>query len=539
MLGALLARSRSCGLAVTVGIAAGGLGWSSVGLAKKPAVSCGTRIPALAPPAWPGARRELVPPGAVAGQVCLAGARGRFIRASGLTQQWSRDLAAALDAIPASNPAAPADCATVSPSEVLITLGYRTGRVLQVEAELGGCSVVTNGAVSRNATGRFDHVIGDLAFLSGGSPPPIPALVKTRGSPGCSTATAPQPPLSGVQTTTLSVPLAPFGIASTPDGSWSFVAFAANQVEVLSDAGGTPAPVRTVDVAPRLFSGATMTPDGQYLLIAGNPGAYVLSAQRLEQGLPRPIVGILTVPNAILGGEPIEVITSPDGRYAFVSVEDSDEIAVFDLHTAIIHDFDKSDFVGTILLGRAVVGMAVSPNGKWLYATSERAGDGNQGSLSVINLREAETRPDQSVKANVSAGCGPVRVAVSPDGSTVWVTARGSDALLGFSADALLSHPSRALRADVRVGEAPVGLAVVNRGRQVVVADSDRFNTPDATSALTVVDVAAALGHRTAVVGSLPTGLFPREVSLERNGTLLVGDFLSRQIQAINTAELP
>ena len=266
-----------------------------------------------------------------------------------------------------------------------------------------------------------------------------------------------------------------------------------------------------------------MTPDGQYLLIAGNPGAYVLSAQRLEQGLPRPVVGVLTVPNAILGGEPIEVITSPNGRYAFVSVEDSDEIAVFDLHTAIIHDFDKPDFVGTILLGRAVVGMAVSPNGKWLYATSERAGDGNQGSLSVINLREAKTRPDQAIQANVSAGCGPVRVAVlrteAPCGSLP-----GERRAARVLADALLRHPSRALRADVRVGEAPVGLAVVNQGRQVVVADSDRFNTPDATSALTVVDVAAALGHRTAVVGSLPTGLFPREVSLESDGTLFACD---------------
>ena len=490
-------------------------------------------------PGWSAARGELVPPGAVAGQVCLAGAHGRIIRVSGLTQPLARDLAAALDAIPAANPAAPADCATVSPAEVLITFGDRTGRVLEVEAELGGCSVVRNGAVSRNATGRFEHVIGDLAYLIDGSPPLIPALVRTRGSPECSTATAPQAPLSGIQTTTVPVPLAPFGIASTPDGRWSFVAFAANQVEVLADAGDTAAPVRIVDVAPRLFSGASMTPDGRYLLVAGKPGVYVLSAQRLEQGLPRPVVGVLAIPNELVGGEPIEVITSPDGRYAFVSVEDSDEIAVFDLHAAVTHGFHRSQFVGTILLGRAVVGMAVSPNGKWLYATSERAGSGNQGSLSVINLQDAETRPDQAVKANVSAGCGPVRVAVSPDGSTVWVTARESDALLGFSAAGLLGQPSRALRAEVRVGEAPVGLAVVNQGRQIVVADSDRFNTPNAAPALTVVDAAAALRHSTAVVGSIPTGLFPREFSLESNGTLLVGDFGSRQIQAVNTAGLP
>jgi len=52
----------------------------------------------------------------------------------------------------------------------------------------------------------------------------------------------------------------------------------------------------------------------------------------------------------------------------------------------------------------------------------------------------------------VAAGCQPVRVAVSPDGRTVWVTALQSDALLGFSAAGLLGDPSRALQAVVRVG---------------------------------------------------------------------------------------
>jgi hypothetical protein len=46
---------------------------------------------------------------------------------------------------------------------------------------------------------------------------------------------------------------------------------------------------------------------------------------------------------------------------------------------------------------------------------------------------------------------GRVRVITSADGRVVWVTARGSNALLGFAADRLRTDPARALLAGVQV----------------------------------------------------------------------------------------
>jgi hypothetical protein len=46
------------------------------------------------------------------------------------------------------------------------------------------------------------------------------------------------------------------------------------------------------------------------------------------------------------------------------------------------------------------------------------------------------------------------------------VTARGSDAVLGFSATALRTDPRHALLAQVQVGEAPVGLALSGDGQR-------------------------------------------------------------------------
>jgi DNA-binding beta-propeller fold protein YncE len=122
----------------------------------------------------------------------------------------------------------------------------------------------------------------------------------------------------------------------------------------------------------------------------------------------------------------------------------------------------------------------------------------------------------------------------------VWVTARGSDALLGFSAALLRTDPAHALVARVRVGEAPVGLALVDHGTRIVVADSNRFGAAGATSSLAVVNVAAALAGEPALAGLLPAGGFPREMAPEPDGrTLLVTNYASGQIEIVNVAGLP
>ena len=118
--------------------------------------------------------------------------------------------------------------------------------------------------------------------------------------------------------------------------------------------------------------------------------------------------------------------------------------------------------------------------------------------------------------------------------------ARASDALLGFSAALLRSDPAHALIARVWVGEAPVGLALVDHGGRIVVTDSNRFLAPGATSSLAVVNVGAALAGKPALAGLLPAGQFPREMAAEPGGrTLLVTNFDSGQVELVNVAGLP
>jgi DNA-binding beta-propeller fold protein YncE len=380
--------------------------------------------------------------------------------------------------------------------------------------------------------------------------PPVSAtpvrVTAPAGVPGCSTATAPAPQLTGVATALESLPGSPYGVAVTGDGRWSFVTLPGS-VGVFR-IGRTGRPV-AASLVRQLYltgqpSGEVLTHDGRYLLAADSlDGAAVISVSRAERGEAGAQVGILGSGDFDTA---TQVAVSPDDRFAFVSLEGSAAIAVYNLQRALAKGFGVADLVGMIPVGTAPVGLAVSPDGRWLYATSELAAGAppsGDGTLTVIDLRRAETDPAASVVTTVDAGCSPVRVITSADGSVIWVSARESDRLLGFSAARLRSDPAHSLVASVEVGEAPVGLALVDGGSRIVVADSNRFSAQGATYSLAVVGVAAALAARKgqpALLGYLPAGAFPREMALEPGGrTLLVTNSSSDQLEAVGVADLP
>jgi DNA-binding beta-propeller fold protein YncE len=433
---------------------------------------------------------------------------------------------------------------TSCPSWCLCRLAYPFGMRARAAAACAAAGVIIGCAGCTSSPPPNVHRQPSHVNTSATTPPPLALPDRALPSPGCSTVTAKSPLLSGVTTAMVSVPASPFGVAVTPDGRYAFAAVGGS-IEVLRT-GPSLAPVTVATIpVPGTPLGEMLTRDGRYLLAATGSGALVISVARAEQGRPDAVLGTLDDPENDPAGPSgaIEVAVSADGDYAFVTEEDHLQAAVFNLHRALSQGFGNGDFVGTIPLGLAPVGLAVSPDGRWLYATSEvstRNPRGMQGTLRVINVSRAETDPAASVVATVAAGCNPVRVIMSADGREVWVTARASDDLLCFSAAALQRDPARALVAIVRVGEAPVGLMLVRNGSLVVVADSNRFAAPGAHSDLSVVDVAAALAGKSAVVGRIPAGQFPREMALEPAGQrLLVTNFASGQLEAVSIPSIP
>ncbi|MGH3204000.1 MAG: YncE family protein [Streptosporangiaceae bacterium] len=387
-----------------------------------------------------------------------------------------------------------------------------------------------------------------VACTSAPSQAPHPGSVPGSGPPqvpGCSTQVAAGSRLSAGQPALVSVPGDPTGVAASPDGRWAFAALSQNgnggepRLAVLAirrAAGGQRlALARLITLPPPLIAawGMSVSADGRLLLVVGGSGTAVLSLPKVESGAADPVLGVLT--DAGSGSGAFEAALSADNHYAFVTDEDTGDLYVFNLALALQRGFGAPGVaVGAVPLATGAVGIAISPDGTLIYVTTFGQ-YGPYGRLWVINAARAErTAGPSAVVASTVAGCQPVRVALSDDGRVAWVTALQSNAVLAFDTATLQRHPSAALRAVVRVGSEPVGLVVVNGGRTVLVADSDRglVAGPSGRADVSVISTGAALAGRPALIGVLPSGLFPRELSYDTaGGSVLMSNFLSATVQ--------
>lgn len=280
--------------------------------------------------------------------------------------------------------------------------------------------------------------------------------------------------------------------------------------------------------------GLALTPDGSALLIADGD-AYGIMA--LPPGAA-PRKNDITLLHAGANAGVIEAAVTRDGDYAFFSSERREAVDL----VRITHAENQKPglvFLRSISVDRDPVGLALSPDGRYLYVTSE-AGNGAPdcganaaGTLSVIDVASAE-QGSARVAAATGAGCEPVRVAVSPDGKVVWVTVRAENQLTAFDAAKLLSHQRDALIGTMTVGDNPVGLAVAGLGKFVLVANSRRFDQDSTASTVTIVDPQGFVSGGNVITRTIRAGSFPREITeSKQNDMIYVTNYNSDTIEAI------
>jgi DNA-binding beta-propeller fold protein YncE len=290
--------------------------------------------------------------------------------------------------------------------------------------------------------------------------------------PGCTTHTAKGAKLKHVGSHLVQTGGNPFDVATVP--GFAFVSGAGSGLAVLNTSQPVPSLMGSSPL--KHAQGEALTPDGRYLLVTGGTGITVFKVSSLKQAAGTASVGTVGIPGQ---KHAEDVAVTPDGQYAFVTFQDSAHVGVFNLQRALTSGFGSSDVVvGKIPVGPQPIGIAMAPDGKRAYVASgqDNATTPGAGVLNVIDVPQAEKNPASAavVMKSIPAGCQTNRVAFAPDGQTLWVTAVGSNALLGFSAAKLLSDPGHALIARVAVGQSPLGLAVISNGSRIVVADSNR-----------------------------------------------------------------
>jgi DNA-binding beta-propeller fold protein YncE len=280
--------------------------------------------------------------------------------------------------------------------------------------------------------------------------------------------------------------------------------------------------------------GIVVEASGRHVLIAnGAGGLLVAEAQALTVGAEKPFRAVVSAP----ARGSMQIVLEPAGRFAFVTDEDSATLSVFDFESSLGSDNPSANLVGQTALPPGPVGAACSADGRHLFVTSQRDKRGRQpGVLSVLAVPDLVEAPQRAGIVSVAAGHTPVRVAISAsDPELVWVSARASNALLAFDRERLVAGRAGALRAVVGVGIAPTGLAVLAGGSRVVVANSNRHDSPEEPQTLSVIDVQAALRRRSsALLGTIPTGAWPREIAaLPDDRSVLVTNVYSRSLESV------
>jgi DNA-binding beta-propeller fold protein YncE len=367
----------------------------------------------------------------------------------------------------------------------------------------------------------------------------------------------------------LDMPGSPFEPVITADGCWLFVTLAGGNgaeggnIAVVHRDAGKLSLVRTVPIKGGP-TGAVLTHDGRILVVADGGYLAFLDAGRLISGQADPVLGYIG------SGGPLGFIyvnVTADDKIAFAAAERAAAIIVVNMDRVRADRIADDAVIGKLDVGNAPIAVTLSPDGRYLYTTSEvslavwkwpevckpegaAAGGGRgrgrgpppyhgQGAIIVFDVARALTDPSHAAVSRVAAGCGTVRLALSPDGGTAYVSARADNSLLAFDAQRLVADTAHALLGKVEVGAAPVGVAVVDDGARIVVTNSNRFagNAGD-RQPLAVVDAAKLrAGGKKAVLGEIPAGAFPRELRLSADGrTLFLTNFTSRTLEMIDLA---
>jgi len=175
----------------------------------------------------------------------------------------------------------------------------------------------------------------------------------------------------------------------------------------------TLATVSTIHLGKRP-RGIHASPDHKFLYIAVS-GTPIAPPGVDESTLPPPDrsadgiaifdVAANKVTRTIQGGaDPENFDVSPDGKYIYVSNEDTSAVSIIDIQAGAV---SKSFPVGA-----QPEGVKISPDGKLVYVTSEET-----GKLFVLD-------PDKGkVIANIAVGHRPRTIAFLPDGKTAYVNA--------------------------------------------------------------------------------------------------------------------
>ncbi|HEY3838706.1 MAG TPA: beta-propeller fold lactonase family protein, partial [Bryobacteraceae bacterium] len=305
-------------------------------------------------------------------------------------------------------------------------------------------------------------------------------------------------------------------VAITPDGAYAYITDRnAGAVMVIDTtlASTTPnsAVVATVPVG-KLPEGVAITPDGAYAYVA-NGGSSTISVIDTAKALTDASHAIVATVLLSTGSTPLGVAITPDGSRAYVTDTSSNQVLVIDTKRALTSPATGVVAVVTLLVNSLVQPLpaypalvAIAPDGQRVYVTLN-----NSDSLAVIDTAsqmqqyfggsticldfQSGTCEFSGFPVKVGSPSWSSALAVSPDGSRVYVafhTDRSTDPARSPNRMSVVQVATLQATNTIPVGGVPTVAAITPDGAQLYVT-----NQGDGTVSL--INTAAAIAVSTPI----------------------------------------
>ncbi|MGH9298249.1 MAG: YncE family protein [Acidimicrobiales bacterium] len=164
-----------------------------------------------------------------------------------------------------------------------------------------------------------------------------------------------------------------------------------------------------------------------------------------------------------VGTYPDSVVVNPAGTMAYVANYSSNTVTPIDLHS----DTPEK----AIPAGPGPADIAITPDGKTAYVTDDGSAASLGHTVTPIDLTTGKA------EAAIGVGAGPQGVVITPDGKTAYVTNAGAIVTGQTGAVGSTVTPidlaTRKARHAIKVGNGPTGIAVTRDGSTVFVTNLD------------------------------------------------------------------
>ena len=167
--------------------------------------------------------------------------------------------------------------------------------------------------------------------------------------------------------------------------------------------------------------------------------------------------------------------------------------------------------VGSITVGSNPFGVAITPDGTKVFVT-------NYGSNNVSVINTATN----TVIATITVGSQPQGIVLSPDGTKAYVA---NQSIIGIGSVSVINTATNTVAATITVGYQPQGLAISPDGSRVYVANVNSNNISVINTTTNTVSTTIGVGTQPICVGISPDG-----------SKLFVPNFGNNNVSVINTA---